>query len=171
MQTVIDASSLIVMARVDGLDVLHTVYGPIAIPPAVFDEVVVTGERLGKTDPWLVRAALERGWFTQIDLASDEDEIVNTLRGEYRVLGLGECQALACAEKRQWLLLIEERKARAVARARNITYSIIQVAPFQGYLTGKVTHEHCLALLEKIAIAMGTDLAVLNALKTAVSTL
>ncbi len=46
----------------------------------------------------------------------EEEQIVHSLRQEYRALGLGECQALACAEKRHWLLLVEERKAHAVAR-------------------------------------------------------
>lgn len=43
--------------------------------------------------------------------------------------------------------------------------------PFEGYLADKVSEAECLALMEKIAVAMGTDLAVLNALKAAVTTL
>ena len=169
MNTVIDASSLIVMARVNGLEAVHGVYGPVALTPAVFEEVVISGERLGKTDPWIVKAAIDRGWLRQVVLSSEEESLVASLRQEYRVLGLGECQALACAEQRHWLLLVEERKAKAVARARNVAYSIIQVTPFEGYLSGKIVHNHCLELMERIATAMGTDLAVLNALKAAVS--
>jgi hypothetical protein len=55
-------------------------------------------------------------------------------------------------------LLIEERKAKAVAKARNVAYSIIQVAPFHGYLSGKLARDTCLALME-------LDFRVLNRLR------
>ncbi len=45
-----DASSLIVLARVDALEALHQVCGATAPSPAVFEEVVVVGEQLGKND-------------------------------------------------------------------------------------------------------------------------
>ncbi len=77
----------------------------------------------------------------------------------------------ADVEQRHWLLLVEERKARVVARARGIRRSIIQVLPLQGYLDGKLPEGICLDLMDKIAGEMGTDLAVLHALKAAISAL
>jgi predicted nucleic acid-binding protein len=171
MNVVIDASSLIVLARVEALGTLHQIYNTTALPPAVFEEVVVAGEQLGKNDAWVVKAAMDKGWVVPITLAPEEEQIVKSLRQQYRALGLGECQALACAEKRHWLLLVEERKARVVARARGIRYSIIQVLPLQGYLDGKLPEGICLDLMDKIAGEMGADLAVLHALKAAISAL
>ena len=171
INAVIDASSLIILARVEGLESLHKIYGTTAIPPAVYDEVVVAGERLGKNDAWLAKAALAKGWLSQVELSEAEERIVQALRQQYRVLGLGECQALACAEARRWLVLVEEHKARVVARTRGVNYSIIQVMPLHGYVEGKISDGVCLDLLDKIASEMGTDLAVLMALKTAVSAL
>ncbi|MBI4673243.1 MAG: hypothetical protein HY741_16450 [Chloroflexi bacterium] len=98
MKTIIDASSLIILARVEGFEILHQVHGPTAVPPAVFEEVVVKGEQLGKTDPWLVKAALAEGWLAHIQLSTDEEKIVKVIRQQYPALGRGECDALACAE-------------------------------------------------------------------------
>jgi predicted nucleic acid-binding protein len=82
-------------------------------------------------------------------------------------LGLGECEALAYAREMGTRLLIEERKGRALARAHNITYVILQVFPLEGYIQGKLTYKKCIDLLDRIAVAMNSDLAILNTLKAA----
>jgi hypothetical protein len=41
----------------------------------------------------------------------------------------------------------------------------------EGYLMGKISYERAIALLEQIAAAMNTDLAVLNALKAMLTAL
>ncbi len=171
MNAVVDASSLIILARVEELENLHKIYGTTAVPPAVYDEVVVAGEQLGKNDAWLVKAALEKGWLSKIELSQTEEQIVQSLRQQYRVLGLGERQALACAEARRWLVLIEEHKARVVARTRGVNYTLIQLMPLHGYVEGKISDIVCLDLMNKIASEMGTDLVVLTALETAISAL
>ncbi len=120
----------------DALEALHQVCGATALSPAVFEQVVVVGEQLGKNEVWAVKAAIDKGWVAPIALSPEEEQIVHSLRQEYRALGLGECQALAYGEKRNWLLLVEERKARVVARARGVRYSIIQVLCFKAIWRG-----------------------------------
>lgn len=78
-------------------------------------------------------------------------------------LGLGEWEALAYARDTGTCLIIEERKGRALARAHNI----LQVFPLEGYIQGKLPYEKCIDLLDRIAVAMNTDLAILDALKAA----
>jgi len=47
-------------------------------------------------------------------------------------LDLGECESIALAESRSVPLIIEDRKAKALAKARDIVYTIVQMVPFWG---------------------------------------
>ena len=169
MKAVIDASSLMILARVDALETLSHIYGPVAVTDAVFSEVVVEGKKLGKTDAWLVEAALEKGTLSRVSLTSEERALVQEYRRDYPVLGRGEWEAMACAEKRKWLLIVEERKARALARIRSLRYTIAQTVPVEGYLAGKVAYDDAILLLKRVGAAMNTDPAVLNALTAALA--
>ncbi len=169
MTAVIDASSLIILAKANALEILFKTYGPVAVTDAVFSEVVLEGKKRGHTDAWLVEAALNHGWLMRISLASEEKDLIQHYRTDYPVLGLGECQAMACAEKRNWLLIVEERKAKALAQIRGLQYTIAQTIPVEGYLADKIPYDDAAALLERIGTAMNTDLAVLNALTAALA--
>ena len=169
MTAVIDASSLIILAKVNALKTLFKTYGSVAVTDAVFDEVVLEGKNRGHTDAWSVEAALNHGWLMRVSVTSEETDLIQHYRTDYPILGLGECQAMACAEKRNWLLVVEERKAKALAQSRGLQYTIAQTIPVEGYLAGKIPYDDAAALLERIGVAMNTDLAVLNALTAALS--
>ena len=168
---IIDASTLIIFAKLNELESLHAIYGPVGIPPAVYEEVVVEGKKRGFDDALVVEAAIGRGFLARVVLSSKERELVEQLRASSPAYGLGECEAIACAEMRGVLLLIEERKAKTLARVRGVRYSIAQVVPFEGYVAGKIGYERCLRMMERIAVLMNTDIAVLNALRAAVETM
>jgi len=171
VKAVIDASSLIILAKAKALEDLFAIYGPVAVTDAVFEEVVVEGKKRGKTDAWLIETALEKGWLVRISLPPEEEALARNYRARFSALGLGECETIACAEKRGLLLLIEERKAKALAKLKGLRYTIAQTVPVEGYLMGKIAYERAIALLEHIAVAMNTDLAVLNALKAMLTAL
>lgn len=168
---VADASSLIVLAKVNALETLHAVYGVVAITDTVFREAVLVGQQLGKSDAWIIETALARGLLTRISLTVDEEVLAQSLHSSNPSLDLGECESIALAESRSVPLIIEDRKAKALAKARDIVYTIVQMVPFWGYIDGKVSYAQCLELMERIAIAMGTDVAVLNGMKGAVEAL
>lgn len=167
---IIDASTLIIFAKLNELESLPDIYGPIGIPPAVY-EVVVEGTKRGFDDALVVEAAIGRGFLARVTLSPKERELAEQLRASSPAYGLGECEAIACAETRDVLLLIEERKAKTLARVRGVRYSIAQVVPFEGYVAGKIAYERCLRMMERIAVLMNTDIAVLNALRAAVETM
>ena len=56
MKIVSDAGPLMALAKVDGLAVLFRLFPRILIPPAVYEETVVAGQRLGALDAALVKA-------------------------------------------------------------------------------------------------------------------
>ncbi|MEW5985468.1 MAG: hypothetical protein AB1791_02440 [Chloroflexota bacterium] len=167
MTTVIDASSLIILAKTNTLEIAWTIYGPISVTDAVYDEVVAAGKRRSSVDAWQVEAAISRGWFAPTSLTLSEKSLARHLLANYPALGKGECEALACAETRNWLLIIEERKAKALARLRGIRYTIARTIPLEGYLAGKLSYADALSLMQNVGVAMNTDLAVLNALNLA----
>jgi len=171
MDAVIDASSLIPLARLRALEALFSVYGPVAITDEVFREVVVEGKKLGKADAWEVEKGIEKGWLERISLTPEEKALASEFKREFRFLGPGECEALACAEKRGLLLIVEERKTRTVARIRGIPYTVAQAIPVEGYTKGKLPYDKAVELLEEIAAAMNTELAVLVAFKKALAAL
>ncbi|MFQ6016191.1 MAG: hypothetical protein ACE5NP_12215 [Anaerolineae bacterium] len=168
---VADTSSLIVLAKVNALEMVHAVYGIVAITDTVFREVVLEGKKLGKSDAWTVEAALSKGLLARISLTSDEETLAKSLHASNPALDLGECETIVLAESRKVPLIIEDRKAKALARVRGLTYTIVQMVPFQGYVVGKVPYAQCLEQMERIGMAMSTDIAVLNGMRAAVEAL
>jgi predicted nucleic acid-binding protein len=168
---VADASSLIVLAKVNALHTLHAVYGVVAITDTVFREAVLVGQQLGKSDAWIIETALVRGLLTRISLTVEEEVLAQSYHSSNPSLDLGECESIALAESRSVPLIIEDRKAKALAKARDIVYTIVQMVPFWGYIDGKVSCAQCLELMERIAMTMDTDVAVLNGMKAAVEAL
>ncbi len=56
MKIVSDAGPLMALAKVDGLAVLFRLFPRILIPPAVYEETVIAGQRLGAPDATLLEA-------------------------------------------------------------------------------------------------------------------
>jgi predicted nucleic acid-binding protein len=105
-QTVVtNTTPIIALSLVGQLSLLKQLYGEVLIPPAVYDEIVAGGSRVGVAE---VQAA---DWLRQVllsdpgraDLLADLDR--------------GEAEAIALAQERQAdLLLLDERLARRHAQ-------------------------------------------------------
>lgn len=112
---VADAGPLIALARAGRLELLRALYTSIAIPPAVHGELRPASDRPGAV---VLRAAIEAGWLRVVPPDDDASEALAELR---RVLGAGEAEAIVlaqCLECR--FLLVDERRARTVARQRSV---------------------------------------------------
>lgn len=99
------------LAKVDGLTVLFRLFPQILIPPAVHEETVVAGQRLGAPDAVLVEARCNEG---NLILATPTlPSLPVSLR-----LGLGEEESirLAIEQHADWLL-IDDHDARQGALA------------------------------------------------------
>lgn len=95
------------------------------------------------------------------------DEIVANSSAYHR----GESETIICAETRRLPVLIEERRGRSLARSRGVIYTVLQAVPLQGYIERKLPRNEADQWLERIAVAMNTDLAVFQALRGAVQAL
>lgn len=102
---VADASTLIGLSRIKKLNLLRELYSEVVIPQSVYDKVVAEskyGSEKIKTVKYL-----------KVEKVSDS-EAVELFLG---YLGRGEVQVLTLAkEKKADLILIDEKKARRVAR-------------------------------------------------------
>jgi len=163
-----DSSSLIVLARVKALPALHDVYGRVGLIPSVYEEVVTQGQQKGFTDAELVARAVEEEWFSQLTLTQDDHRFATALLKKTTGISQTDAETLACARNRQLTLLIEDRRARNVARAEDIPYITIQVFPLYGVVERTLSAEQGDDLLTRIGRAMNTDLAVVEALRVAV---
>lgn len=155
------------LARQRALSALHDVYGAIGLIPSIYEEVVTQGQQQGFTDADTVAKAVADGWFSQLTLTAEEQRFAEALAKKTPGISLTDAETLACARSRKLTLLIEDRRARNVARAEDIPYITIQVFPLYGLLERKVPASHCDDLLVRIGRAMNTDLAVVEALRAA----
>ena len=103
-----DSSTLINLAGIGRLYLLHEMFGRVIIPHSVWDEVVLRGDLPGASE---VREARDSGWISI-------QKTVNTAVVNLLGLGLhrGEAEAIALAiEQNADLILLDETDARQVA--------------------------------------------------------
>jgi len=110
MQWVIsDSSTLIHLAKINRLNLLHDLYELVTVPPAVWNEVVEQGA--GRAGAAEVREARQNGWIQVF--APDDLPLVRLLRQD---LDDGEAEVIALAvEKKAALVLLDESEARRIA--------------------------------------------------------
>jgi predicted nucleic acid-binding protein len=113
VKVVSDASPLISFARIGHFDLLPKLFGRILIPAEVYQEVVVDGAAL----PGAFQTA-RADWVEVVRV--HDIQAVAAMKAEAG-LGTGEASAIALArEIGADLLLVDERKARLVAKSNSI---------------------------------------------------
>ncbi len=103
MKVVSNSGPLIALGKLGLTGLLHSLYGNVLIPSAVFDEAVTRGVQRGEPDALLTQLAIARGEVSVGSLRESE------LPDEFQRLKLdtGERQAIFLAQREQadWLLL------------------------------------------------------------------
>jgi len=103
----VDASPLIALAAVGGLEWLHRLFGTVTLTTVVRDEVIPGAGRAGEIE---IADAIERKRLRVIDDEWSTPQFPELDEGEARVLRAAANLRVPC------LLLIDERAGRAVAR-------------------------------------------------------
>ncbi len=167
MEVIADASSLIVLARQDGLWLLDRVFGLVGVVDAVVVETVDAGKQGGFRDAERIGAAITAGTLAVLEPTDRERRVAVELRSRAPALSLPDCLTLTCAQERRLLLLMEDRTGRRVAKASGIDYITLQVIALHGYIGERISFDQCVAWLTRIGQAMHTDHAVLKVLQSA----
>jgi len=103
-----DATALIILAKLDRLDVLESLFTSVIIPSTVYAEITIKPDH--DTARW------HQGLFSIQD--GSRLELCSALQA---ILDPGEGEAIALATQLQLPLLMDEKKGRSIARSQGIT--------------------------------------------------
>lgn len=141
MRVLVDSSSLIALAKIDGFHVLERLFGTVYITMEVKDEVLkgdspdiaTLKERIGKTI--VVTKARKTGHFKGLKGIAD---------GERSLLEYAK-------EEGDVILVLDETEARAIAQAEGLKYTGTIGLLVSCHEKGKITREEALALVKKLS--------------------
>ncbi len=127
MLIIADSSALVALAICDGLRLLDQLFEEIKVPQTVFNEVIVEGK-----PAWEILRAYLSGKTVFVDLTN----VVITSGG----LGQGEIEAMVLYKALNAdYLLIDDKRARSVARLNHITITgsqgILLLAKYKGLIS------------------------------------
>lgn len=109
---VADSGPLIALTILDQLSVLDHLFATVFLPEEVFNECIVKPESIGAKE---IALAVDAGIFTVVDPPDN-----STFLSLSRILDPGEAAAITLAEEKKSVLLIDERKGRKIALAREV---------------------------------------------------
>jgi predicted nucleic acid-binding protein len=109
---VVNSTPLVAFWAIGRLDILHSLFGEIVIPPAVREEFLSTEKETRR------KTLREETWIRVVELENPNRT------GAFATLDEGEAQVLALAEEQNAsLVLIDERKARRYAERLKLPLS------------------------------------------------
>lgn len=148
MAIVPDASPLIVLSKIDKVELLPRLYGRVLITPRVWEEAVSVGKAIGARDAVLLEKFVQESAFTRIKLKTAEKKLAKELRKSGT--GDGEAEVLAVARSRKALAILDDKDARAAALGLGIDHVGIAGIFYEAFIRELVTYQELLELLEKL---------------------
>jgi predicted nucleic acid-binding protein len=139
------------------------VVGTVAVTPAVWDEVVEEGRRIGAPEVERVEAAAASGLLTRVDRTPQLRKAAEGIAITHR-LGRGESEVLALAGL-DGRCIVDEGRASRVASAMGLTPIPTLLIPVIGARSGVMTVREARALLRELAIAASARADLLLALE------
>jgi uncharacterized protein len=131
-----NSSPLVLYAKINRLELLHTLFPLIGIPDAVYSEVVSVGlgRERSKVDAGAILNAIDAGWIAR--LATADRARLGDLP---TALGPGEVEVITLAVERQLPTLLDDREGRRAARKRGLevigSAGALRLAKLRGHLT------------------------------------
>ncbi len=162
MVVVADASPLIYIARLDIFELVIGEFERIEVPNAVHREAVIAGLAHGYDDAKRIEAAMESEGLAMIDLDVATTDFATDLAAMPQ-LGMGESETIARARQRGFTALLEDRRARRVARELRVeTIGCLDVL-YRSLLLGRLDHQEMTRLVHGYARLTHMDAATLIA--------
>jgi predicted nucleic acid-binding protein len=148
-----DASSLIYLAKCDAFTDLERFLPGLLVPPAVWEEAVEAGERIGAPDVTALRRAFDRGFLRRIGLRPAEARRAATLAETHR-LGRGESEVLTMGRRFAWCVVDEGRASRVAATLGVATLPTL-LLPVLGHRSGRMDAGEAMKLVRRLAVVAG----------------
>jgi predicted nucleic acid-binding protein len=162
-ETPADASSLIYIAKADAFDAVSLCVASLLVPPAVWREAVVEGQRVGAGEVPRILAAEAADFVRRVELSASEKRLAGTLGAENR-LGTGESEVLAIG-RTVGRVVVDEGRATRVARALGVTPVSTLFLPLLGWESGRLSRPRAISLLRRLAAAAGARSDVVQAIE------
>lgn len=144
-----DSSPLILLAKLERVELLTKLYGKVIMTPGVWEEAITRGKALGARDAaYLEKIALDNQ-FDRVRLTRREKELVQRLREEAGI-GLGEAEVLATAKHGKGLALLDDKGARAVAVGLGVAHTGTAGLLFEAFLQGFLSYQELIELLQEL---------------------
>ena len=118
---VVDASPLIVLAKLQRLGVLNDLYSDVLMGPVVKAETIEAGRAVHALGVEQLETALEDGWLRTARLTVEERDLMQRLTQRSR-LDQGEAEAIVLASVRELRLIVDDKEARSVATASGVEH-------------------------------------------------
>jgi len=109
-----DASAIIYLAKAGGLAAARARFGPLLMPPGVWDEVVTAGARQGRSEVAVVERCVSDGDVREAGLDGPQRRRAQGLRSRFG-LGVGESEILALGRAYELVLIDDHRATRAAS--------------------------------------------------------
>jgi uncharacterized protein len=119
-----DSSPLIHLTRLGKIKYLLNMAGQIAIPRAVYDEVVIEGKKKNYMESFIIENLVNEGNIVVKSVMPFDES-------KYPPLGRGELESLELAKQLGKIVIIDEKKARNVARIMGLNVQTTIVTIFE----------------------------------------
>ena len=130
---VVDASPLIVLAKLQRLGLLNDLYGEVLMGSVVKAETIDAGRAVHALGVEQLEAAMEDGWLQTVRLTEEERDLMQRLTESSR-LDQGEAEAIALASVRGLRLIVDDKEARSMAVASGVEHLGTAGALLEAYL-------------------------------------
>ncbi|MBA3421910.1 MAG: hypothetical protein H0U12_08475 [Thermoleophilaceae bacterium] len=162
-----DASTLIYLAKSGTFEEAERCVSRISVPPAVWQEAVEAGERIGAPDANRIRDATRTGFVVRVELDRYQQALAEAVADNHR-LGRGESQVIALASPVGAALLDEGRATRvAVSLGSKVTSTLL--LPAVGVRSGSLEMAPAREMLRELAIVTGATAAVVFEIEAALT--
>ena len=149
MPVVPDSSPLIVLGKLERVDLLVKLYRQVILAPGVWEEAIAKGKAIGARDAaYLEKVALENR-LDRVRLTEGEEEAVQRLREEAGI-DLGEAEVLSIARSRKGLAILDDKAARAMAVGLGIAHVGTAGVLFESFLQRFLSYQELLGLLQEL---------------------
>jgi len=139
-----NSSPLIHLTRIGKIDYLIKQVKEIIIPVAVYHEVVTLGKELNFLESFIIENYINQ---KKISIAKVEE----LDESRYPPLGKGELESLELARQRNEILLLDDKKARNVARLLKVDHQTTIATVFELLLTNQIDKLDYRANIKKLA--------------------
>ena len=118
---IIDSSSLIIIAKLNRLELLSNLYKEIILTQGIYQETVEEGITTNAPDAKLIEKAVQNKNIRIIELSLKYSEFSGELQNTYCQLGRGEADAIALAlQEKQKRIVMDEKFGRQVCKLYKI---------------------------------------------------